>query len=316
MLDDLSPFDAFSFTEKLKDLLEDLRDRADSLWKPVLKTMIRILCILVLCGLAECFDQEGLKRIVLVAGSLAIVVTCTADMKSLIGLGLSTMDEISSFSSLLLPVMTSAAAASGAQSGAAALYAVSVLFSGLFIRMLNGVFLPVLYAALALSVLDTILQDQRLQNMKSFCFWIVKTGLKTIMYVFTGFLSVSGILSGSTDAMRLKAAKITLSGMIPVVGGIVSDAADTVLTGANYLRSTIGAYGMIVVLAVFFVPFFTIGLQYLSFRLLAVLSGILGSKLMKLLESISDVMGYLLAMVGCSLVMCYLSCFSIMQVGK
>lgn len=128
MLDDLSPFDAFSFTEKLKDLLEDLRDRADSLWKPVLKTMIRILCILVLCGLAECFDQEGLKRIVLVAGSLAIVVTCTADMKSLIGLGLSTMDEISSFSSLLLPVMTSAAAASGAQSGAAALYAVSVLF--------------------------------------------------------------------------------------------------------------------------------------------------------------------------------------------
>ena len=83
-----------------------------------------------------------------------------------------------------------------------------------------------------------------------------------MMYLFTGFMAVSGLLSGHVDATALKAAKVTVSGMVPVVGGIISDAAETVLYSAGLLKGAVGTFGMLAVFAVFASPFLKMGLHY------------------------------------------------------
>lgn len=71
-----------------------------------------------------------------------------------------------------------------------------------------------------------------------------------------GYLTASGAIAGSADAAAVKAAKMTISRAIPVVGGILSDAAETVLAGAGVLRGTVGVVGMLVVLAICLTPFY------------------------------------------------------------
>ena len=61
-------------------------------------------------------------------GALAITLLFATNIKSMIGLAVSVLDEMEAYSKLLLPVMCGAAAASGALTGASTLYMGSSLF--------------------------------------------------------------------------------------------------------------------------------------------------------------------------------------------
>ena len=50
--------------------------------------------------------------------------------------------------------------------------------------------------------------------------------------------------------MALKTAKLAVSGAVPVVGGVISDATETMLSGAALLRGSIGIFGMLCVAAI------------------------------------------------------------------
>ena len=312
MLDGLSPTEQIDLW-KLEDIFTDAWEQSRGFMRMTLKSMVRILLIVILCRLAELGDGEQVVRAAAMAGSFAITLSCANDVKGLVGLGTNTMGEIMAFSDLLLPVMASAAAAAGAAGSAGAVYALTTVFSNLLIRFCNLVLIPAVYGVIALGLCDCALQECRLKKAGELISWFIRFCLKTVMYAFTGFLTVTGVISGASDAAALKAAKVTISGMVPVVGGIISDAADTVLAGAGGLKSAVGTFGMLAIVAVFLLPFLRMGFQFLSFRLAAALSGVMGSKLCGLLDTLAEAMGFLLAMTGSCVLMCLLSCISFMR---
>lgn len=316
ILKNQSPSHPIDLHDFMEELVQNIINQSKSLLHDGVLQIIQIIGIVMICCFMDCMDDMHLKSVGSYAGALGISAACISGVNSVIKLGVSTIEELSVFSSTLLPVTAAAAAAGGAVTGAATLYSLSVLFSNLFVRLINNFLIPFLYAFLILALLNSILQDHRLQSIFRFFGWMIKVSLKTIMYLFTGFLSITGILSGSTDAVKLKAAKLTMSGMIPVVGGIMSDVADTVLSGANLLRHTIGSFGMLAILAIFSLPFLRIAVQLLVFRGTSALSGLMGSELQKLLDAISEAMEYLLAMTSSCLMMCVFSCFALMKVGN
>ena len=75
--------------------------------------------------------------------------------------------------------------------------------------------------------------------------------MKIVLYAFTGYIGFTGVVSGTTDAMAMKAAKLTISGAVPVVGGILSDASEAVLVSAGIMKNAAGVYGILAVLAIF-----------------------------------------------------------------
>jgi len=97
------------------------------------------------------------------------------------------------------------------------------------------------------------LGEEALKKLADLLKWLMTWGLKIILYLFTGYIGLTGVVSGTTDAAAMKAAKLTVSGMIPVVGGILSDASEAVLIGADAAKNAVGIYGMLAVLAIGFV---------------------------------------------------------------
>ena len=110
--------------------------------------------------------------------------------------------------------------------------------------------------------------------------------------------------------IHAKAAKATLSGAVPVVGGIISDASESVLAAAGVLKSSAGVFGMLAVIAIALAPFVRIAVEYLAMRLTAAVGGAFGSPAhTQLLSAVSTAMGYLLAMTGsCALMALISSC--------
>ena len=300
-MDELDPAVQTDFGAAVGEIFQDAVAQSGPIWRSAFGLMLRVLLIVVLCQMVEALGEVQGSQAVALAGAL-------------VGRGRETLEEISSFSTLLMPVMAAAAAASGGTVSAGGLYAVTVVFSNLLIRLSTALFLPMIYADLALAMVDAALQQERLQGLRQCLAWVIRNGLKGVMYAYTGFMAVTGVLSGSADAAALKAAQMTISTVVPVVGGIISSAAETVLSSAGLLRSAAGTFGMLAVLGAFVTPFLQIGISYLAFKVTAALSAVLGSGQGRLLEALTGAAGNLLAMVGSATVMSLLACCCFMKV--
>ena len=62
-----------------------------------------------------------------------------------------------------------------------------------------------------------------------------------------------------------------------MVGGILSDAAETVLAGAGILKNAVGVFGMLAVLRMCVAPFLQLGIHYLTYKVTSALSATVSS---------------------------------------
>ena len=152
----------------------------------------------------------------------------------------------------------------------------------------------------------------KLASVRRLVGWCITVLLKGVMYVFTAYLSLTGLLSGSSDDAAINAAKSTLSAAIPVVGGIASDASEAVLQ-----RATAGTFGILAVLALVLVPFFRITICYLTMKLTAAIAGFAaGKEHAALIDAQSSAMGYVLGMTGSAALMLLFSTCCFMKVAS
>lgn len=252
------------------------------------------------------------ERVVTLVGTVTIGLILLGPSSNLIDLGTQTVRELSEYGKLLLPVMTGAMAAEGGVTASAALYAGTAAFDSILGSLIPALIVPLLYVFLALAVAHSAVGEDILKKMQDFVKWLITWGLKIVLYVFTGFMTITGVASGATDAAALKATKLTISGVVPVVGNILSDASEAVLVSAGVMKNAAGIYGLLAILAIWISPFLQIGVQYLLLKLTAAVCGVFGVKqVTDLIHGVSDAMGLLLAMTGtmCLLLLISTVCF-------
>lgn len=272
---------------------------------------LRVIAITLLASIVKTFPGSVKDTADLVC-TVAIGMLLLQSTQSLVHLGTETVTEMSEYGKLLLPVMTAALAAQGGLTGSASLYAGTALFNSLLSSLISGLLVPMIYLFLALAVANSAMGEDVLKKIRDFVKWLMTWCLKIILYVFTGYMGITGVISGTTDAAALKAAKLTISGVVPVVGGILSDASEAVLVSAGLVKNSAGIYGMLAILAVCIGPFLKIGAHYLLLKATAAITGVFGSKrVCNLIEDFSGAMGLLLAMTGsvCLLLLISTVCF-------
>jgi stage III sporulation protein AE len=137
------------------------------------------------------------------------------------------------------------------------------------------------------------------------------TSLTVALLLYTGYLTIAGGVAAAADAATIKAAQMAISGMVPLVGGILSSASETVVSGATLLRSSIGIFGVLGVLGFCAVPFLKLGGQFLLYKLIAALSSILSDHpVSKLIQGLGDVFALVMAMTGASALVTLLALFA------
>jgi len=269
-----------------------------------------VICVILL-SLLNAVCTKG-KRIATVIGTLVISSILLTNTQSMTGMASDTIDQLSAYGKLLFPVMTAAVAAQGGVTTSAALYAGTAAFDAVLSNMISELLVPMVFLFLALAVGHSATGEECLKRFLDILKNIISWILRLIIIVFTTYMSITGVVSGTTDAVALKAAKVTISTVVPVVGGILSDASEAVLVGAGLMKNSAGLYGMIVVLALFLEPFLKIGVHYLMLKLTSAVCGMIGSKeITGLIENFGTAMGLLLAMTGsvCLLLMISVICF-------
>lgn len=275
------------------------------------KICLSLIAIALLISVVNTFSNKS-SWIVRLTRSVAIGLLLLEPSNSMIQLGIKTIQEISEYGKLLFPVMTAALSAQGGITTSAAIYTGTVVFNTLLITMVESIIVPILFVYLSLCIAVSAVDNEMLGKIRDLAKWAMTWCLKIVLYAFTGYISITKVISGAVDKSTLKVTKMTISSIVPVVGGILSDASETILVSVGLMKNTAGIYGIFAFLAVCIHPFLQIGVLYLMLKLSGAICNISGCKAtVGLVQNFSTGMGYVLAMTGtvCLLSLISLVCF-------
>ena len=297
------------FTDGIQAILDSVSGRAAAVFRQRIRGAASILLVVVACGAVEGFAQgtAGDKAALFLpmAGALAVTLLTAGSLDDLIGLGAETIRELNTFSKLLLPTLAAATAASGAVTTATFQQVTTVFLADLLMELIDGLLMPMVYLYIGVLAASSCLPENRLGGLAELLKKTVTWVLTSALLLFTVYLSAVRIIAGAADGTTVKVAKAAISGAVPVVGGIIAEAAETVLAGAGMLKNTIGVFGMLAILAACAYPFLQLGVQYLLYKLSAFLASAVGSPhLCKLIDGLGGAFGLVLGMTGsCALLL-------------
>lgn len=307
----LMPAESRSFSEDLFFIIKS----AILLTKPNIVSAVNIctslVALVMLTSIFQSFSGTT-KQITELACTISIGIILLSPSNAMIQLGADTVHELSEYSKLLMPVLTAAMAAEGGVSGSAALYTGTVFFNTLLSAGVSKILTPMIYIFLVLCIAEGSLGNEILKDLRDFVKWLMTWCFKIILYTFTGYMGITGVVSGATDAAALKVTKLAVSGMVPVVGKIISEASESILVSAGIMKNTVGLYGFIVIFAIWIGPFLEIGIHYLLLKATAGICHVIGSKQSSgLIKSFAGATGFILAMIGglCLMLLISIVCF-------
>jgi len=298
----------------LARLASYLREQLSGALREALRPLAAIAAVTVLSAAGRPLlpEREGFDPVSF-AACAAVSAAALGSYGSVYAVGTRTLTALADFSHALLPTLTAAAAAAGAPTSAAAKYTAAALFSDLLLTASERLILPLIGVCAAAGCASAALGGA-IDGPVRCAVWCVRWGMKALVLCFTGYLSLTGILSSGADAAAVRAAKSALGTLLPVVGRTVADASDALLSGAALLRNSVGAFGLAAVLGILALPVLRLGVHCLLYRLTAaLLAPAAGSRVARVLGAVGDAFGMLLGLVGAAAVILFLAIFSLLR---
>lgn len=288
----------------LENASTDMQQAGDSALHSLTKIAGVVMLVACARGVFQSAGQsaQGAIELACVLGCASIVLS---DFSGTLAICRQTFDEMSAFSGIMQPVLATVLSLGGNATTATVLQVATIFVFDVVIRLVTSLLVPASCAYLAVLVVQAATGNDILNEFADGIYSLTTGALKLILTLFVTYITIAGGVSGSIDKMTLKTAKFAVSGSVPVVGSIISDATETVLSGAILLKNTIGVFGMLCVTAICIIPFLRAGLSYLTYRVgSAVLSPLCSKNTIKLLSGVSRGYGLLLGLLStCSLVL-------------
>lgn len=288
-----------------------VRDAAEQL-KDSLRYASGLVAVAALCSVAGALAAgKAVPEYINIAGCCAAAMMIAGSMDSVIVEASSALDRLSDYSKAAMPAIFSAAAACGAILSASAKYAAVCLAIDVMMSAAQRFIIPMIYAYLAVSFSAALFDNPLLKAAARMTKWCATTAMTAITIAFSGYITLTGLIAGSTDATAVKATRTVISSTLPVVGGIISDASAVVLSAASIIKNSAGTFSLIAVCALCVGPFAVLSVKMLVFRAAAAAADMLpGGRLAGLINDAGTALGMLLGLVGCCGIMLFISIMS------
>lgn len=284
-----------------KQILKMLgKETLDSI-KTIASIMIVIIIHSILKSISEGLENTGVSKISYYVQYILIVTLIMTNFADIITMVKSSVENLVSFSNTLIPILITLILTTGNIVSSNILQPI-LLFMITFIgNFILNVVIPVLLASTAIGIVSKIsdyAQLDKLSNLlKSGVIWV----LGVVLSIFVTVVSIEGNLGSSVDGITAKTAKAAVSSFVPVVGKVLSDAADSIIGCASILKNAVGVVGVIIIIGICISPIIKLVLLMVTYYMAsAICEPIADGKIVKLLSQMGDSFKILLAIL-CSL---------------
>ena len=307
-----------SFSEGLSKVFDKAKKGISDVFTGGLKCVTMIVAVSFLISSVGAITLPGesgaAKNAVSLVGAIAVTAVASGSIRSVIGMGERFIESVSVFSKALLPTLAAVEAAGGMPGSAVAKVSAAVIFSDVLITLIERILMPLVYVNIFAATANAASENAALKRLSDLSVKVISATLKIILGAFVSYITVVGIVAGSGDRAGVKTAKFAISGAVPVVGNIISDAAETVISGTGVLKNSVGVFGVLVILSSAVTPVITLAVNYFLFKFGAVCaSPVIGTSVAELSERLASSFGLVLAMVASCITVFLVAIIMIMQ---
>lgn len=260
-----------------------------------------LLCCALLGTLKSTFGEQSLQGVFDLVAALCIAAAILVPVSQCVSTVAQTIRDSSGFMVSFLPVFSSLAAASGHPASAVASESLLLALSNVLSGISSSTFVPMVDLYLGFCVVGAVAPGVRIQGVAEFVRRLVSWALLLCVTIYVGILSVQGLIANAADNVSIKTAKFVVEGAVPVVGGAISDAVNTVISCAGLLKTATGAYAIVVFLFAFLPPLLECLIWMLAVDISLAAADILGiANLSGLFKAIHGALGLLMALLAAS----------------
>lgn len=265
------------------------------------KGIVSVISVCIVTSILRVFDGFKSKSVSQATYFACFTIICTIALKVFsialeysINVVMAMTDFITKFNPLFVLML----ATSGHSVTAAALH--PVLSGAVYVLSLivKKWVVPLIVIQTVLSIVnymnDSISISGFCKLIKSFVKWILALSFT----LFTGICATYGFGLPAIDELSTKTMKFAVSGLVPVVGSCLSDSVDTVISGGQLMKNSVGSGAVIVLCLICLVPIVKLAVMSFMFRMCAAVSEpICEKRITSVLNEISSSVIQLFAMV-------------------
>lgn len=245
-----------------------------------IKFILSVIAVLIIAAIAKGFSQGYGKNGLDAALHLGVsLVTCSlliVHINSSLDIARSYTEELSVFIKGLLPFIGSMSLINGEISTSAVTQAL-ILSAVTFLQtLLLEIAIPISKVILSFSVVGYI-SKVPLGALSEFLTGFT-TKLITLSFgILCAVIYFQNTVSTVTDSLALRSVKLAAGSFIPIVGGFVSEASGTLISGVRLVKSTFGIFAICVLLYMTAVPLVDFAVRRVSLKFLNVVAKFISS---------------------------------------
>lgn len=288
--------------------------------KKPLRTLGVIVAVVILCavlgGLRTAVGESALSQMFTMVAALCVLTSVIMPILDCIVNTSAAVQDTAMFMLTFIPVFSASLIAAG-QPVTGATYNL-FLFSTCqaVAQIVAKTLIPLMGVYLALCVAGALVSGIKISSATATIKKIITWTLGLVVTVFVGLLSIQSMLSGSADGVATKTAKFLIGSFVPVVGGALSEAYSAAQGCLRLIKTSVGAYGIIVALFTFLPVLLQTVAWYLVTNVAAIAGDILGVETVsEILKSCASVLGILIAVILCFALLIIVSTAVVMLTG-
>lgn len=291
--DGVNLFDGLSFKEYILSILKgEDKLQIDDFFKIIIECvresfidllapLLIILVIVLLCGMFNNIRSNkisGVQDVIYLVCFSVVVIIVSVILKDLILLAKSSLVSLQNQINLIFPILLTVMTSLGGVLTVKAYTPIIAFLSGAISNIFMYILFPLFTAGLIFSIVGNLSDNTKLSKLNGCISSLFKWIVGTVFALFTGLMSIKGILAGNSDGMSIKMAKYAIKNYIPMLGGYISEGFELVKAGGLLVKNATGFAGVILLLSTIILPLISIAILQLGLKLLAGIIEVAGDK--------------------------------------
>lgn len=241
------------------------------------KAVLKAILLIAVSGgllriLSDSFGEGGANNAAFFACFAMMTAASIKIFSEVVGYGTEVIHSLCGFITKFEPIFVGMLVTSGAVTQAAAFQPVLAASVYLLSLTVDRLILPLAYFSAVLGIVNNIGNRMEIGTLNKLLQSVSKWVLTGVLTLFSTVLALYGFGTSAANTVATKSIKFAVGSLVPVVGGLLSDTVDTVLSGTNLLKNAVGTAGMVTVIAMAAVPVIKIWIMMMLLKITAAIT--------------------------------------------
>lgn len=307
---------SLSFFDIFNSIVDTVGEQSITPLNCVVKIMGVIMLVALIDSVKSAIASSSLTSVLNSVAVLSVSIILIKPISQTIYYSATVIRLSSDFMLVFVPIMVTIMLAMGQSVQGSGNYTLVMGAGTVVSQVSENILVPLLNTFMGMSVVSGISQKVNLSGFCELVHKIVKWVLTFTMSVFTTILTMQSFISSSADSAGTKATRFAINSFVPLVGGALSEAYQTVRSCMGMLKSGVGVFAIIATGTVYLPSIISCVLWLMAINISIALADVFNMRqIIKLLKSVTNVINVLIAILLCCMMIFIVSSTIMLMVG-